>query len=189
MKMPDASTTASGNPCPAARRGTLAARLTATLLLATICLLAVACAQEPPRQIALGAEVPVGPYAFEVRRARNTPNPPPPISTFRKQPGKKGIVAFVSWKTMDDVDGLNRLALAEKFLENQLSISDADGTRTPALGAMQERVMYMGDPGANWRDWVVVFFVPDQSRDLTLLVENPEPREGQASLIAVPLGL
>lgn len=187
--MRDASTTASGNPRATATPGSLAPRLTATLLLATICLLAVACAQEPPRQIALGVEIPVGPYAFEVRRARNTPNPPPPISTFRKQPGKKGIVAFVSWKTLGDVDGLSRLALAEKFLENQLSISDADGTRTQAVGAMQERIMYMGDPGANWRDWVVVFFVPDESRDLTLLVENPEPREGQARLTAVPLGM
>ena len=46
--------------------------------------------------------------------------------------------------------------------------------------------MFMKDPGSNWRDWVVVFFVPDQSRDLTLLVENPEPREGQARLIGVP---
>ena len=39
------------------------------------------------------------------------------------------------------------------------------------------------------RDWVVVFFVPDQSRDLTLLVENPEPREGQPRLNAISLGM
>ena len=49
--------------------------------------------------------------------------------------------------------------------------------------------MFMQDPGSNWRDWVVVFFVPDQSRDLTLLVENPEPRDGQARLIGIPLGM
>lgn len=187
--MQDASTTASSNPCPAAGPTSLARRRAVTLLLGAIGLLAVACAQEPARQVALGAEIPVGPYAFEVLRARNAPNPPPPISTFRSQEGKKAIVAFVSWKTLDDVDGLQRLAFVEKFLESQLSISDADGTRTPALSAMQERAMFMKDPGSNWRDWVVVFFVPDQSRDLTLLVENPEPREGQARLIGVPLGM
>jgi hypothetical protein len=163
--------------------------LTVTVLLGAICLLAVACANEPPQQIAIGSDIPVGPYAFRVLRARNAPNPPPPISTFRSQAGKKGIVAFVYWKALDDVDGIRRQALIEQFLENQLSISDADGTRTEALSAMQERVMFMQDPGSNWRDWVVVFFVPEQSRDLTLLVENPEPREGQARLIAVPLGM
>lgn len=52
--------------------------------------------------------------------------------------------------------------------------------------AMQERLMYMEDPGPNW---LVVFHVPDESRDLTLLVENPEPREGQARRSALPLGL
>ena len=54
---------------------------------------------------------------------------------------------------------------------------------------MQARLMYMQDPGPNWRDWVVVFHVPDESRGLSLLVENPEPREGQSRLTAVPLGL
>jgi hypothetical protein len=186
--MRDAPTTASGNPCPAAAPTSLARRLATTLLLA-ICLLVATCAKEPPRQIALGDEIPVGPYTLKVLRARNAPNPPPPISTFRSQEGKKAIVVVIYWKTLDDVDGLRRLAFAEKFLESQLSISDADGAQTPALSAMQERVMFMKDPGANWRDWVVVFFVPDQSRDLTLLVENPEPREGQARLNAIPLGM
>jgi len=49
--------------------------------------------------------------------------------------------------------------------------------------------MYMQDPGPNWRDWVIVFHVPDESRDLTLMVENPEPGEGQPRLTAVPLGI
>jgi hypothetical protein len=47
----------------------------------------------------------------------------------------------------------------------------------------------MEEPGPNWQDWVVVFYVPDESRGLTLLVENPEPRNGQVRVTAVPLGM
>lgn len=140
--------------------------------------------------MAFGEDIEIGPYAFTVRRARNAPNPPPPLSTFRKQDGRKAIVVFVDWKKLDEgMDALRRIAFVESFLENQFSVIEADGRRTRAFGAMQERLMYMGDPGPNWRDWVVVFHVPDASRDLRLLIENPEPREGQARLTAVPLGL
>jgi hypothetical protein len=52
----------------------------------------------------------------------------------------------------------------------------------------REKIMYMQDPGGNWWDWIVVY-APDQSRDLMLLIENPEPREGQSRLTAVPLGM
>ena len=165
-------------------------RLAVAILLSTACVLAPACAPEPPRQSALGSDIEIGPYALRVLRARNAPNPPPPISSFRSQPGKKGIVVFVDWKKLDDdMDVMRRLAFIESFIENHFSIRDSEDTRTEAFSAMQARLMYMEDPGANWRDWVVVFHVPDASRDLTLLVENPEPREGQARVTAVPLGM
>jgi hypothetical protein len=84
---------------------------------------------------------------------------------------------------------LDRLTLVENFLETQLSIANSEGRRTPIDKAMRERLMYMQDPGGNWWDWIVLAYVPDQSRDLTLVVENPEPREGQSRLTAVPLGI
>ena len=153
-------------------------------------MLALGCTQPAPRQAALGDEIEIGPYAFKVVRARNAPNPPPPISTFRDQPGKKGIVVFVDWKRLDDeMDVMQRLAFIESFFENQLFIADAEGKRTKVFGAMQARLMSMQDPGPNWRDWVVIFHVPDASQELTLLVDNPEPREGQARLTAVALGI
>ena len=165
-------------------------RLTLRILLATASLLAAACAQEPPREAALGTDIQVGPYAFRILRARNAPNPPPPISSFRSQPGKKGIVVFVDWKRVsDDMDVMRRQAFIESFMEDHFSIRDASDARTDAFSAMQTRLMYMEDPGPNWQDWVVVFHVPDGSRDLSLLVENPEPREGQARVTAVPLGM
>ena len=160
-------------------------------LLSAACLLAVSCAQEPPRPAALGDDIEVGPYALTILRARHAPNPPPPISTFRHQPGKKGIVVFVDWKRIgNEMDTMRRLAFIESFLDNQLSIADAEGHQTKAFDAMQARLMYMEDPGPNWRNWVVVFHVPDASSDLALLVENPEPRDdGQARLTSVPLGM
>ena len=165
-------------------------RLTLRILFSAACVLAAACAPEPPRETALGTDIDIGPYALRILRARNAPIPPPPISSFRSQPGKKGVVVFVDWKKLDpDMDTMRRLAFIESFMEDRFAITDAEGTRTEAFSAMQTRLMYMEDPGPNWRDWVVVFHVPDGSRDLRLLVENPEPREGQARITAVPLGM
>ena len=132
------------------------------ILLSAACVLAGACSQEPPRQVSLGTDIEVGPFVFRVVRARSAPNPPPPISTFRHQPGKKAIVVFVDWKKLDDgMDVMRRLAFIESFVKNHVSIADSDDKRTEVSGAMQARLMRMEDPGPNWRDWVVVFHVPD----------------------------
>jgi hypothetical protein len=189
MKRLDSFTAVSGRGGPATERTTRAGRLAVGIPLIAACLLAFACTQEPPRHTALGEEIAVGPYALEIVRARKAPNPPPPISTFRGQPGKKCIVVTVYWKTLADMDAIRRIAFIESFLENQLSIADAEGTRTKAFSAMQEKLMFMEDPGPNWRNWVVVFHVPDESRDLALLLENPEPRENQARFTSTPLGM
>jgi hypothetical protein len=189
MKRLEAFTAASGRGGAATERPTRACRLAVGILLSAACLLAVACTQEPPRHIGLGDEIAVGPYALEIVRARKAPNPPPPISTFRSQPRKRCIVVSVYWKTLADLDAIRRIVFVESFLENQLSIADAEGKRTKAFGAMQEKLMFMEDPGPNWRNWVVVFHVSDESRDLALLVENPEPREGQARFTSTPLGM
>ena len=165
-------------------------RFAAGALLGGACLLAVACTTEVPRKVALGDDIEVGPYAFRVLQARSAPDPPPPLSTFRTQPGKKGIVVFVDWKKLDvDWDVQQRWLFVESFIERQFSVVDSEGRRTGVAGVLPERLFYMQEPGANWRDWVVVFYVPDESRDLTLLVENPEPRDGQSRLTAVPLGM
>jgi hypothetical protein len=189
MSMRDATIGKCADARSVTKRRIRTRRLAAVLLVAGASLLAFACTKEPPRQIAMGDEIAVGPYAFRVLRARNAPSPAPPISTFRSQPGKKGVVVFVSWETLSDMDQMRRLVFVESFLENQLSIVDSEGKHTEAFGAMQERLMFMEDPGSNWRNWVVVFHVPDESRDLTLLVKNPEPREGQARFTATALGI
>ena len=179
MKKRDATIGRSGN----GRRALLVA-------IAAVSVLVASCAAEPPRQAPLGADIEIGPYVLRILRARQAPNPPPPISSFRHQDGKKGIVVFLDWKKLDDdMDAMRRLAFVESFLENQLSIADAEDKRTEVTSAMQARLMYMEDPGSNWRDWVIVFHVPDASRELRLLIENPEPRDGQARVTAVSLGI
>ena len=161
------------------------------VLCASACL-AIACGAraEAPFPVPLGKEIAVGPYSLRLLRATPTPNPPPPISTFRSQPGKRGIVVFVMWKNLDaGMDDLRRIAFVEKFLEANLSVVDGDGNRIRPTSAMQQRLMFMQDPGPNWRDWVVVFHVPSESRDLSVVVHNPEPRNTQARATATRLEL
>jgi hypothetical protein len=190
MKKRDAFTVTSRDVRGRATAAVRRAGRGAGFIVSAACLLALACAREPPRQVGIGQDIDVGPYAFRVDRARAAPNPPPPISTFRPQPGKKGIVVFVEWRTLDDdMEMLRRLTFIDSFIENQFSISDTEGRQTRPFGAMQASLMYMQDPGGNWRDWVAVFFVPEDSKGLTLLVQNPEPREGQARSTGVPLGI
>ena|SRR5688500_1243838 len=163
---------------PVLCRRTIAALLCAAAVVTAACSSTQA---DAPQAVAIGEDIAVGPYAFRLLRSTPTPNPPPPISTFRPQPGKRGIAVFVSWKTLDArMDDLRRIAFVEKFLEAQLSLVDADGTDIRPTSAMQQRLMFMQDPGPNWRDWVVVFHVPAASNNLSVLVRNPEPREGQA---------
>jgi hypothetical protein len=156
---------------------------------ALLAVLACAKPEAPPTPAAFGDEIPIGSYTLEILRADDAPNPPPPISTFRKQEGKRGVVVFVYWRGLDELDPMERRAFAESFLENQLSIADSAGVRTETFSALQKGLMFMQDPGSNWHDWVAVFHVPEASRGLTLLVENPELGEGQARSTAVPLGM
>ncbi|MFN2421084.1 MAG: hypothetical protein ABR527_06855 [Gemmatimonadota bacterium] len=44
------------------------------------------------------------------------------------------------------------------------------------------------DPGDNWRDWIVLFHLPEESGGWILEVENAEPAEGQPARFSVDLG-
>ena len=165
-------------------------RALGAVLCATVLTVACTTGADAPRAVPFGEDIAVGPYSLRLLRATPTPNPPPPISTLQPQAGKKGIAVFVVWKDLGGrMDDLRRLAVVEAFLEGQFSIVDADGARTRPTAALQQRLLYMQDPGPNWRDWVVVFHVPSESRDLSLVVTNPEPRDGQSRATATKLQL
>jgi len=138
--------------------------------------------------------IPLGVVSLAVTRAQVVTIPPTPLGSLSAVPGHKVIAVFVRLGGLDDLDGLKgleRRLFAEKFLEGRTTLSDAAGERTKDGHAMPKGLYYgSGDMGGmRSPDYVVVFQVPEESRDFTLFVENPEPQEGQPQLAAVALGL
>ena len=164
--------------------------VTATALLGWTCFFAPACSGSAVRRAAIGEEIAVGPYAFSVRRARPAPYPPPPLNILRDEPGMKAVVVTVLWHTLPDhLDVGSRRSLIEGILRHQVSISDSAGRRSLPDGAIPESFVRWQDAPPNWDEWAVVFYVAEGSRDLVFVVENPEPRDGQARVTAVRLGI
>jgi hypothetical protein len=52
---------------------------------------------------------------------------------------------------------------------------------------MQSALLFMNDPGDNWRDWIVLFHLPETSAGRTLEIENLDPAEGQPARFAIAL--
>ncbi len=150
----------------------------------------LACGGEPdPTPAALGEPIAVGGDTLEVVRAEPAPSPPPPISVFRTRPHEKAFIVRVYWRGLDHLDLMERTIFAEEFLESRLAVEDSAGDRRRPVSAMQWSLVSMMDPGTDWQNWAVVFHVFEDARSPRLLVENPEPAEGQPSRIAVDLDL
>ena len=147
-----------------------------------------ACGGEEAAPVALGQPISIGAYRLTVERVQPAPEPGPPISSFREQPGLEGIMVFVKWSGLDPLDPMSRIAFAEKYLEDRLSIADSTGERHEPTDAMQSALLFMNDPGDNWRDWIVLFHIPEEGAGWILEVENPEPAEGQPGRLSVDLG-
>ena len=54
------------------------------------------------------------------------------------------------------------------------------------LAASRENAGYA--EGASDQEWVLLFRLPQAARDVTAVLQNPDPREGQPRSVAVPLG-
>ncbi|HYO45591.1 MAG TPA: hypothetical protein VEY33_02755 [Gemmatimonadota bacterium] len=146
------------------------------------------CGGEEAPPLALGQPIPIGAYALTVQRVQPVPRPGPAISSFREQPGREGVMVFVKWSGLDVLDPMSRIVFTEKYLEDRLSVVDSMGERHEPTTAMQSALLFMNDPGDNWRDWIVLFHLPEESGGWMLEVENPEPAEGQPGHFAVVLG-
>ena len=155
---------------------------------ATWLLACAACGSEAATPVPLGEPIPIGAYSLTVQRVQPAPSPGPPLSSFREQPGRKGVMVFARWSGLDALDPLSRIVFAEEYLEDRLTIVDSIGERHRPTDAMQQALLFMNDPGDNWRDWIVLFHVPEGGGGGILEVENPEPAPGQASRFAVDLG-
>lgn len=147
-----------------------------------------ACGPEQGAEIPLGQPVSIGAYALAVERSQPAPRPGPPISSFREQPGREPILVYVTWRGLEPLDAMSRLAFAEGFLEDRLSVVDSTGERTRPTAAMQSALLFMNDPGDNWRDWIVLFHLPEGSSGRVLEIRNPEPAPGAPGRLAVRLG-
>lgn len=146
------------------------------------------CGSEPPAAVRLGEPISIGAYTLTVQRVQPAPIPGPPISSFREQPGHKGILVFARWSGLDALDPTSRIEFAREYLEDRLSITDSNNERHQPTSALQTAFLSMSDPGGNWRDWIVLYHVPEESGGWTLEVENPEPAEGQPRRFTVDLG-
>jgi hypothetical protein len=136
---------------------------------------------------AFGQPIAIGAYTLTVDRVQPAPVPGPPISSFREQPGREGVMVYVRWSGLEDLDAMSRLSFTEKYLEDHLSVIDSTGERAEPTTAMQSALLFMNDPGDNWRDWIVLFHLPEQVAGRILEVENPESPAGQPERVAIPI--
>ena len=164
------------------------ARTAASARAAALLLACAACGSETATPVAVGEPIPIGDFTLTVQRVQPAPSPGPPISSFREQPGRKGLVVFARWTGLDALDAMSRIAFTEEYLEDRLTIVDSLGERRRPTDAMQQALLFMNDPRDNWRDWIVLFHVAEGSGGWILEVENPEPAGGQASRFAIDLG-
>ena len=134
-----------------------------------------------------GQPIAVGAYTLTVERVQPAPVPGPPISSFREQPDREGVMVYVKWSGLEDLDAMSRLAFAEKYLEDHFSVVDSSGERAEPTTAMQSALLFMNDPGDNWRDWIVLFHLPERVAGRVLEIENPEPGPGQPGRIAIDI--
>lgn len=152
-----------------------------------IAFLVASCGGEPPATASFGQPIAIGAQTLTVERVQPAPVPGPPISTFREQPGRDGLMVFVKWGGLEDLDAMSRIVFAEKYLEDRLSVVDSTGARIDPTGAMQSALLFMNDPGDNWRDWIVLFHLPEERAGRVLEIENPEPSPGQPERVTIDL--
>lgn len=147
-----------------------------------------------PAAFPLGEPIPLGILELTVIRMEAVPSPPPvPLSILHAQPGDRVIVAYVEWDGLEGLAEQDRFYFVETFLEDRLTLVDAVGNEYRALSALTRPMYANSDPrgmlgGTVPRDWVVVFHALEDERDFALLVEHPEPREGEPEVARVELG-
>ena len=134
-----------------------------------------------------GQPIAIGAYTLTVERVQPAPVPGPPISSFRQQPDREGVMVYVKWSGLEDLDAMSRLAFTGEYLEDHLSVVDSSGERAEPTTAMQSALLFMSDPGDNWRDWIVLFHLPEQIAGRVLEIENPEPGPGQPGRIVIDI--
>lgn len=115
----------------------------------------------------------------------------PDLPGGRTDPEDRAYAMYVSCSGLPSVDAPgDRREYFSHFLERQLWMVDADGTRFRPRLAIPEQLYEPESPLPYSEDryWVVVFVLPEVSRDFTLMLRNPDPQAQQPEVASVHLG-
>jgi hypothetical protein len=106
---------------------------------------------------------------------------------YRRKPRARLLARAISVVEEDGEEYRPSGYVMEKTYETQMLFRRGSAEEPfTMLASMQERAGYR--EGGSPQEWVLMFRLPPTSRDLTLLIENPWPSEGQPRSAAVALG-
>ena len=165
--------------------GAAISRFSSLIPLAACSLLAT-CSEPAPVSYALGEPIDVILFELKVVRAERVPNLHPHAARIHLRDGEKAVAVHLNWKGIDGYDG----AGIDPFLEHSLYVIDDAGDKYKVDDAVSRRE-YMGhflSTGERDRDLVAIFIVHEDSRELVLHIEHPDPPDGGSRLMAIPLG-
>ena len=164
-------------------------RLSLAVLAAS--LFQVSCSEPEPKPLTYspGDSISLGLVTIKVTRAERMQELHPFFSGSRSVPEReKAIAVHVTWSGLK-ISG-NSNMIMNTLLEDRLSIVDDAGDQYPADEALTRSEFIRQLPtGGSSRSSVVVFYVHEESHDLMLMIEHPDPRDGSSRLLAVPLGM
>lgn len=164
----------------------------ACIVLAIIAQLLIGCtksetAVEKPTHFLMGRSISLGPYTITVSHTE--------VSAAK---GKYKIAVFFDWAGLPDLDVLN-ITMIQRERGTMFKLMDDAGHKYPAdtittadayhgweRSGGESLLKEMISP-SKVRQWVVIFEVPLDTQGHTLLLENPDQREGQPRFAAVSL--
>lgn len=159
-------------------------------MLATSLFLA-SCSEPEPELIeySVGDSISLGLFTIEVTRAQRMPELHPLFSGSWSVPeGEKAIAVHVNWSELK-ISGPSNMIM-NTLLKDRLFIVDDVGDQYPADEALtRSEFMRQLPVGGLSQTSVLVFYVHEESHDLVLMIEHPDPPEGSSRLLAVPLGM
>ena len=155
-------------------------------------LLVAGCAGEPamePIEYSTGDRIALSKITVTVERTehvRTTSTDSRRLQSNLAGPGERAIAVFVRWSGLEDLSQTERGFFIRSFLENRLSVVDDAGDRYQTVDVL-EASQYLEQIGGSGSTIVAVFHLHEDSRKLVLLIEHPDPPEGQSPLVAVSL--
>lgn len=159
-----------------------------SLITLAACALTAACSEPEPVVYALGEPIDLILFELRVVKTEAVPNLHPHARQIDLRDGEKVVAVHVSVSGLEGYEYPGMIVIP--FLEHSFYVVDDVGDRYSADDAVSRRE-YMGHLptiGQSWRNFVIIFIVHEDSRELVLHIEHPEPPDGGSGLLAIPLG-